>query len=119
MAPATAPHAGSADAALDKVFGALSDPTRRSIINQLTSGEATMSEIAAHFDMSLPGVSKHVGVLEDAGLVHRWRSGRTRRCRLQTEVLSDAQEWIAQRTTFWNDTLDQLADYVEGQAVDE
>ena len=66
------------DATLDRVFRALGDPTRRAIVSQLTNGEATMTEIAAQFDMSLPGVSKHVKVLEDAGLVHRWRSGRAR-----------------------------------------
>ncbi len=72
-----------------------------------------MSEIASRFDMSLPGVSKHVSVLEEAGLVHRWRSGRTRRCALRVERLRAADAWIREGTEFWDDTLAALADYVE------
>jgi DNA-binding transcriptional ArsR family regulator len=104
-----------ADAAhdLDRVFGALSDPTRRSIITRLAAGEATMSEIASQFDMSLPGVSKHVSVLEEAGIVHRWRTGRSRRCRLQVDRMEMANAWLEARTEFWNDTLDDLARFVE------
>jgi DNA-binding transcriptional ArsR family regulator len=103
------------DATLDRVFRALGDPTRRAIVSQLTQGEATMSEIADQFDMSLPGVSKHVGVLEDAGLVHRWRSGRSRRCRLEVERLARANSWIEVQTRFWNETLESLADFLENE----
>ena len=101
------------DEVLDRVFRALGDPTRRSIITQLTQGEATMSEIASQFDMTLPGVSKHVSVLEQAGLVHRRRSGRTRRCTLRVERLRAADAWIREGTAFWENTLEALADYVQ------
>lgn len=100
-------------AGLDLVFRALGDPTRRAIITQLTQGEATMSQIAMQFDMSLPGVSKHVSVLEDAGLVDRWRTGRSRRCRLLPEPMASANAWIEAQTQFWNNALDSLADFVE------
>ena len=105
-------------ARLDQVFRALGDPTRRAIISQLAHGDASMSEIANQFDMSLPGVSKHVGVLEDAGLVHRWRAGRTRRCRLQVERMVSANEWIDAQTKFWHDSLESFANFVEGQQED-
>jgi DNA-binding transcriptional ArsR family regulator len=98
---------------LDRVFSALGDPTRRAIVAQLAQGEATMTQIADRFDMSLPGVSKHVGVLEDAGLVDRWRSGRTRRCRLRPERMVTANEWMDAQTQFWNRSLDALAEFVE------
>lgn len=101
------------DATLDRVFRALGDPTRRAIVSQLAKGEATMTEIAAQFDMSLPGVSKHVKVLEDAGMVHRWRSGRARRCRLRVERMNAANAWLTAQTQFWTDSLAALADFVE------
>lgn len=72
-----------------------------------------MTQIASQFDMSMPGVSKHVTVLEDAGLVHRWRTGRSRRCRLQVDRMQAANAWIAEQTRFWEDTLDALAEFVE------
>lgn len=101
------------DASLDLVFRALGDPTRRAIVSQLAKGEATMTEIASQFDMSLPGVSKHVKVLEDAGLVHRWRSGRARRCRLRVERMHAANAWLTAQTKFWSESLAALADFVE------
>ena len=101
------------DPDLDRVFRALGDRTRRAIIIRLTQGEATMSEIAEQFDMSMPGVSKHVGVLEEAGLVHRWRVGRSRRCRLRVEQMNTAGAWLTDQTRFWNETLEALADFVE------
>ena len=113
MPSATSTNEVEGDEVLDRVFRALGDPTRRSIITQLTQGEATMSEIASRFDMTLPGVSKHVSVLEEAGLVHRWRSGRTRRCTLRVERLRAADAWIREGTEFWENTLEVLADYVE------
>jgi DNA-binding transcriptional ArsR family regulator len=113
MSSATATSPPADAEVLDRVFGALSDPTRRSIITTLTHGEATMSEIASQFDMSLPGVSKHVSVLEEAGIVRRWRSGRSRRCRLEVDRMEAANEWLLTRTTFWEDTLDALARFVE------
>jgi DNA-binding transcriptional ArsR family regulator len=103
------------DVTLDLVFRALGDPTRRAIITQLTRGEATMTQIASQFDMTLPGVSKHVGVLEDAGLVHRWRSGRTRRCRLEVERMLAANAWVDAQTRFWTETLEGLAAFIENE----
>ena len=100
---------------LDRLFGALSDSTRRSILTRLTAGEATMSELAAPFNMSLPGVSKHVAVLESAGLVLRWRSGRARRCRLEAGAMEIATEWLTSRAKFWAETLDSFAAFVENE----
>ncbi len=74
-----------------------------------------MSEIASQFDMTLPGVSKHVSVLEDAGLVHRWRSGRTRLCALRVDRLRAADAWIREGTEFWESTLEALANFVEDE----
>lgn len=118
MATATPQAEPLDDDQLDRVFAALSDRTRRSILTQLTSGEATMSELASPFDMSLPGVSKHVAVLEAAGLVHRWRSGRVRRCRLEPEAIELASEWLTERQRFWSDTLDSFAAFVEQEGSD-
>jgi DNA-binding transcriptional ArsR family regulator len=100
---------------LDHVFRALGDPTRRAIIAQLTHGEATMTQIANQFDMSLPGVSKHVSVLENAGLVHKWRTGRTRRCRLRLEQMVAANAWLDSQTKFWTEQLDSFAEFVESE----
>jgi DNA-binding transcriptional ArsR family regulator len=79
---------------LDAVFGALSDPTRRAILSRLDLGPATVGELAAPFAMSLPAVSKHIRVLESAGLVRRRRRGRTRVVRLDPAVLAGAEEWL-------------------------
>lgn len=116
MATATPARKSTSDRAeLDAVFRALGDPTRRAIISRLTHGEATVSQIADQFDMSLPGVSKHLGVLEHAGLVKRWRTGKSRRCRLEVDRMKTANAWIADQTRFWADTLDALANFVEGE----
>jgi DNA-binding transcriptional ArsR family regulator len=93
---------------LDATFGALSDPTRRAIVERLTRGEASVGELAEPFDMSLPAISKHLTVLEDAGLLVRAKEGRTRRCRLVEEPMRDALEWIANYGSFWEGQLDSL-----------
>lgn len=113
MAVATPPASADDPERLTQVFRALGDPTRRAIITQLSHGEATMTEIADRFDMTLPGVSKHVTVLERAGLVDRWRAGRTRHCRLRPEPMNAANAWIESQTRFWTETLDALADFLE------
>jgi DNA-binding transcriptional ArsR family regulator len=98
-------------ASLDAVFSALADPTRREILARLSEGEASVSELAEPFEMSLPAVSKHLGVLEDAGLLTREKEGRVRHCRLITEPMQDALEWIARYGRFWEaqfDSLDQF-----------
>jgi DNA-binding transcriptional ArsR family regulator len=93
---------------LDATFGALSDPTRRAIVERLTRGEASVGELAEPFDVSLPAISKHLTVLEDAGLLVRTKEGRTRRCRLLEEAMRDALEWIATYGSFWEGQLDSL-----------
>lgn len=93
---------------LDAVFAALADPTRRAIVERLTRGDATVGELAEPFDMSLPAVSKHLSVLEDAGLIDRERDGRLRRCRLVADPLGDAIAWIVRYGAFWEERLDAL-----------
>jgi DNA-binding transcriptional ArsR family regulator len=97
---------------LDAIFGALADPTRRGILARLSLGEATVTELAEPFDMSLPAVLKHVGALEGAGLVVAHKDGRVRRCRLETKPLEAAAEWIARYGRFWEERFDAIADYL-------
>ena len=99
--------------ALDATFGALADPTRRAILARLASGEATVSELAQPFEMSLPAVSKHLGVLEEAGLLMRAKDGRIRRCSLLAEPMREASDWISDYRRFWEDRFDALADYLK------
>ncbi len=93
---------------LDAVFQALSDPTRREMLRCLTSGERSIGELAAPFRMSFAGASKHVRVLERAGLVHRTVHGRTHRCRLAPAPLAGAFDWLRNYERFWSDRLDAL-----------
>jgi DNA-binding transcriptional ArsR family regulator len=93
---------------LSRVFQALADPTRREMLHRLANGERTVGELAEPFSMSLAAASKHVKVLERAGLVHRTVSGRTHRCRLNAARLAEAQRWLAYYERFWNDRLDAL-----------
>lgn len=93
---------------LSRVFQALADPTRREMLHRLAARERTVSELAEPFRMSLAAASKHVKVLERAGLVQRTVQGRTHRCRLDAARLSEAQEWLAYYERFWNDRLDAL-----------
>lgn len=98
---------------LDRTFAALADPTRRAIMSRLALGEANVSEIAEPFPMSLPAVSKHLRVLEEAGLLVRRKEGRTHHCNLRTEPLGDAAEWIEEARRFWGKNLDALAQFLE------
>ncbi len=98
---------------LDATFGALADPTRRAILARLASGEATVSELAQPFEMSLPAVSKHLGVLEEAGLLMRAKDGRIRRCSLLAGPMREASDWISDYRRFWEDRFDALADYLK------
>jgi DNA-binding transcriptional ArsR family regulator len=97
---------------LDATFGALADPTRRAIVERLSRGEASVGELAEPFDMSLPAISKHLTVLERAGLVARMKDGRVRHCRLIDEPMRDALEWIGAYGSFWEDKLDSLGDFL-------
>ncbi|HEY2735629.1 MAG TPA: metalloregulator ArsR/SmtB family transcription factor [Polyangiales bacterium] len=106
------------DAKLDAVFAALADPTRRRIVAQLARGSATISELAEPFSMTLPAVSKHLRVLERAGLLRREREGWYHHCSLDARPLDDAVAFITRYRSFWEDTLEQLARHVE-RAPDE
>ncbi len=98
---------------LSGIFGALADPTRRAILARLALGETTVGELAEPFAMSLPAVSKHLGVLETAGLVQRERQGRVRRCHLHAANMKEAADWIDRYKRFWEAQLDSLAHYLE------
>ena len=98
---------------LDRTFSALSDPTRRDILERLAHGPATVSELARPFDITLPGVLKHVRVLEEARLVVTEKHGRTRECRLGSEHLDDAAQWIQIYRSRWEGRLDRLGDYLD------
>lgn len=98
------------EAALDRVFSALSDRTRRRIVHLLADSERTVTELAEPFDMSLAAVSKHLAVLERAGLVRRRRDGRTHYCSLRPEALTDALDWISIYRRFWRERFDALAE---------
>lgn len=101
------------DERLDAVFSALADPTRRRILARLARGSASVNELADPFAMTLPAVSKHLRVLERAGLLRRERDGWYHRCHLESRPLEDASKFLACYQPFWETTLDQLARYVE------
>jgi DNA-binding transcriptional ArsR family regulator len=93
---------------LSLTFAALADPTRRAILARLAHGDATVLELAKPFDMSQPAVSKHLKVLERAGLISRGREAQTRPCRLDARRLKDVTEWIARYRVFWEQSFDRL-----------
>ena len=98
---------------LSTTFAALSDPTRRAILARLALGEVSVSELAAPFDMSLPAVTKHLNVLERAGLIARGREAQWRPCRLQAEPLQEASRWIEEYRRHWEQRLDRLDAYLQ------
>lgn len=98
---------------LSRTFAALADPTRRAILARLTAGDASVNELATPFAMSLPAVSKHLRVLETAGLVTRGRNAQYRPARLAAAPLRDAAQWIGDYRPFWESSLDALADHLE------
>jgi len=105
---------------LNGTFGALADPTRRAILARLASGEATVSELGEPFEMSGPAISKHLKVLERAGLISRGREAQWRPCRLVGAPLKDAADWLEEYRRFWEDSFDRLDDYLsELQAKDK
>ena len=97
---------------LDTTFGALSDGTRRAILNRLMQGEARLSDLAEPFNMSQTAVSKHVRVLSDAGLLIVEKRGRTRHCRLNAAAMKDASDWLQDYQAFWHQQFDNLALYL-------
>jgi DNA-binding transcriptional ArsR family regulator len=97
---------------IDSTFAALGDPTRRAIVERLASGEATVLELAAPFDISLPAISRHLKVLEDAGLIARGRDAQRRPCRLRPEALARVTAWAEHTRRAWEERFDRLEDYL-------
>jgi DNA-binding transcriptional ArsR family regulator len=104
---------------LDPVFSALADPTRRVMVEQLSRGPASVSELAKPLDMSLSAVMQHLHVLEASGLVTSQKEGRVRTCRIQPQVLQSAEDWIAQTRAGWERRLDRLAEFLAEEAKTE
>ena len=98
---------------LNETFAALADPTRRRILEQLSLGESCVTDLAKPYSMSLPAVSKHLRVLERAGLVRRHRRGRVHQMKLEAAPMKQAVQWIEEYRRFWEGSLDRLADYLE------
>jgi DNA-binding transcriptional ArsR family regulator len=98
---------------LSETFGALADPTRRAILARLASGEASVTELAEPFAMSMPGISKHLKVLERAGLIARGREAQWRPCRLQAGPLRDVAGWVEHYRRFWEESFDRLGEYLQ------
>jgi DNA-binding transcriptional ArsR family regulator len=98
---------------LSTTFAALADPTRRAILARLISGEASVTELAEPFDITLPAVTKHLKVLENAGLIARGREAQWRPCRLEAGPLKDAAEWLERYRRFWEQSFDRLDLYLK------
>lgn len=98
---------------LSTTFAALADPTRRAILARLVAGEASVTQLAEPFDMSMPAISKHLKVLERAGLIARGREAQWRPCRIEAKPLKDAAEWISHYEQFWTESLDRLDSYLK------
>ncbi len=99
--------------ALDPVFAALADSTRRSVVERLSEGPASVSTLAAPFDMSLPAFVQHLRVLEDCGLVGSDKQGRVRTCYLRKDALDSAEQWLVGTREYWESRIDALTEYVE------
>jgi DNA-binding transcriptional ArsR family regulator len=97
---------------LSSTFAALADPTRRAILARLASGETSVTELAEPFDMSLPAVSKHLKVLERAGLISRGREAQWRPCRIEPTALKSVDDWLERYRRFWDESLDRLDTYL-------
>jgi DNA-binding transcriptional ArsR family regulator len=100
------------DGSLGAVFGALSDPIRRGMLTRLTRGSCSVSELGAPYPVSAPAISKHLRVLETAGLIDRWKSGRVHYCRLLANPLRHAGDWIDEQQRFWEQQFDALDDFL-------
>lgn len=98
---------------LSRTFAALADPTRRGILARLAGGEASVSELARPFDMTMPAITKHLKVLEKAGLIKRGRDAQWRPCQLNAEPLKNASDWIDDYRQFWEQRFDRLDDYLK------
>jgi DNA-binding transcriptional ArsR family regulator len=100
---------------LDKTFAALADPARRAMVERLVAGPASVSELARPLPMSLPAVMLHLKVLEDSGLVTSRKEGRVRTCRIQPQMLSQAEQWVSERRQMWERNLDRLGAFLEDE----
>jgi DNA-binding transcriptional ArsR family regulator len=98
---------------LSATFAALADPTRRAILARLSSGEAPVTELAKPFEMSMPAISKHLKVLERAGLIARGREAQWRPCRLEADRLKEVADWVEHYRRFWEQSFDRLDDYLK------
>jgi DNA-binding transcriptional ArsR family regulator len=98
---------------LNRTFGALADPTRRRILEHLAHGDRCVTDLARPYSMSLPAVSKHLRVLEKAGLIHRRRDGRVHRLKLEAAPMQQAQKWIEEYRRFWEESFDRLDEYLK------
>jgi len=97
---------------LDRAFAALADPSRRAMVERLVQGPATVSELARPLPMSLPAVMLHLKVLEESGLVTSRKDGRVRTCRIQPQMLSQAEQWVSERRQMWERSLDRLGQFL-------
>lgn len=97
---------------LNAVFSALADPTRRAILEKLSLGETSVKDLAEPFAMSAPAITKHLKVLENAGLISRGRDAQWRPCRLEASPLREAADWVGQYRRFWEESFDRLEDYL-------
>ncbi|WP_444927842.1 ArsR/SmtB family transcription factor [Microbulbifer sp. TRSA002] len=104
---------------LNTVFQALADPTRRAVIQHLINGPASVTELAEPFEMALPSFMKHIGVLEDAGLIRSKKTGRVRTCEIKSKQLTAAQKWINTQTAIWEGRMARMASYVETLDAEE
>ncbi|OKH31473.1 transcriptional regulator [[Phormidium ambiguum] IAM M-71] len=104
---------------LSVTLAALADPTRRAILAQLRQGEASVTELAQPFDMSLPAISKHLKVLERAGLIERSREAQWRPCQIKAEPLKEVADWLEQYRQFWEESFDRLDDYLQQLQAEE
>lgn len=98
---------------LDRTFSALADPTRRRILKRLAAGDRCVTDLAKPFAMSLPAVSKHLRILENAGLISRHRKGRIHSLKLEAKPMKEAQQWIEEYRRFWEESFDRLDDYLK------
>ncbi len=100
---------------LDNTFAALADPTRRAIVDRLSGGPISVTELAKPFSMSLPAIHKHIGVLEDAGLIASEKVGRVRTCRIKADSMQAAAKWLEHYSRFWDSKLDDFEKFLSQQ----
>lgn len=112
MMPQVQTSAGPGASAIDSIFRALADPTRRSVIERLSARQASVSELAAPYEMALPSFMEHLKVLETCGLVHSRKKGRVRTYQVASEQLKLAEDWLGKQRTLWERRLDRLDNYL-------